>query len=379
METSFSNERKHWLDNIRWITILVVVVFHVFFYYNNIGDNEAIFQRLAANPAAEGEKASVTFAGIFQYSVYQWFMLLLFIVSGMCAKYTLKRKAMKEFLHSRVQKLLVPSTLGVITIHWIGGWCITSLKMSADSGIPGAVRFIISIASGIGGLWFCHVLLYACLVLALIKVIDKKNKLETAGEKSNLFAALVLYFVMWGSAQILNIPMVTTYRMGYYPMAFLLGYYVFTGEKLLAQLKKYGWICLAGGIIAGVFYEIKFYGTYYAEYPVLNNWLSLLHAWLTALGILGVAQVILDFENPFTRYMNKAGWGIYINHITLMILFNYFLRPVAADLPVTVIYILELIITLGASILFWELFRRVPVIRYVLYGIKGKKKEKADA
>ena len=35
--------------------------------------------------AIEGEKAKITFAGIFQYSVYQWFMLLLFVVSGICS------------------------------------------------------------------------------------------------------------------------------------------------------------------------------------------------------------------------------------------------------------------------------------------------------
>ncbi|WP_192846120.1 hypothetical protein [Anaerostipes sp. 494a] len=28
--------RKLYLDNIRWITILLVVIFHSFYYYNNI-------------------------------------------------------------------------------------------------------------------------------------------------------------------------------------------------------------------------------------------------------------------------------------------------------------------------------------------------------
>lgn len=382
METSVTSnsQRKFWLDNLRWITIILVVIFHIFYFYNNIGGDQApMFQRLEPNPAVEGGKATVTFAGIFQYSVYQWFMLLLFIVSGMCAKYTLRRKSVKEFLHGRVQKLLVPSTLGVLCVHWIAGWLETYMFLPADVEIPGFVKFFIAVASGIGGLWFCHVLIVASLILALIKTIDKNAKFEALCEKSNIFVAAGLYILMFGAAQILNIPMIATYRMAYFPLAFLLGYYVFTSEKLLAQLKKYGWICLITGIVAGVFYEIKFYGTYYAEYKVLNDWLSILHAWFTAIGILGVAQ-LLDFENPFTRYMNKAGWGIYINHITILIVFNYLIRGFAVALPVWVIYALELIVALAASIGLWEVLRRIPVLRYVLYGIRNPKakKEKID-
>lgn len=29
--------RKNYLDNIRWCTIILVVFFHVFFFFNNIG------------------------------------------------------------------------------------------------------------------------------------------------------------------------------------------------------------------------------------------------------------------------------------------------------------------------------------------------------
>ena len=68
--------RKNYLDNIRWITILVVVIFHIFFYYNNIGVT-SMFMGLADNPSVEGAAPTITFAGIYQYAVYQWFMLLL--------------------------------------------------------------------------------------------------------------------------------------------------------------------------------------------------------------------------------------------------------------------------------------------------------------
>ena len=52
--------RKHYLDNIRFLTIFFVVIFHVYFYYNNIG-TEAMFAGLKPYEGA------VTFAGIYQY------------------------------------------------------------------------------------------------------------------------------------------------------------------------------------------------------------------------------------------------------------------------------------------------------------------------
>ena len=29
--------RKHWIDNLRWVTVLLVLLYHVFYFYNNKG------------------------------------------------------------------------------------------------------------------------------------------------------------------------------------------------------------------------------------------------------------------------------------------------------------------------------------------------------
>ena len=29
--------RKHWIDNLRWVTVLSVLLYHVFYFYNNKG------------------------------------------------------------------------------------------------------------------------------------------------------------------------------------------------------------------------------------------------------------------------------------------------------------------------------------------------------
>ena len=109
--------RKHYLDNIRFLTIFFVVIFHVYFYYNNIG-TEAMFAGLIPYEGA------VTFAGIYQYFVYPWFMLLLFVVAGISARYALEKRTERQFLKERVDKILAPSTLGVLAFGWLGGYVI---------------------------------------------------------------------------------------------------------------------------------------------------------------------------------------------------------------------------------------------------------------
>lgn len=377
MEIHFSDKnhtRKLWIDNLRWITIILVVIFHAFFYYNNLGVEKPVFQGLEANPGPEGI-FNYTFAGIFQYAVYPWFMLLLFVLSGICAKFTLQKKTVREFIKSRTLKLLVPSTLGILTVQWISGY-LNLYQMATDDffAMPKLVKYVICVFSGTGALWFCQILYVASLLLALIKVIDKNGRFEKLCEKSNLSVAVLLYPVMTGAAQIFNIPVITTYRMAYYPLGFLLGYYVFSGEKLLAQLKKWGWIFLAGSAIAGFFYVRKFYGTYYGDYVVQNNWLSVLYAWLFVAGILGVAQNLLDFSNSFCGYISGASFGIYVNHIIVMQLTNILLKPaVAGGLSIIIVYIIEFIVAVTVSLLLWEFLKRIPVLGFVLYGIKKQK------
>ena len=29
--------RKHWMDNLRWVTVLLVLFYHVIYFYNNKG------------------------------------------------------------------------------------------------------------------------------------------------------------------------------------------------------------------------------------------------------------------------------------------------------------------------------------------------------
>ena len=62
------------------------------------------------------------------------------------------------------------------------------------------------------------------------------------------------------------------------------------------------------------------------KYSYLDRSLHTFDETVRFIGTDSLCYNILDFENKFSAYMNSAGWGIYINHITLMIVINYFLK-----------------------------------------------------
>lgn len=368
--------RKHYLDNIRFVTIVLVVIFHVFFYYNNIGV-KPLFMGL------EEYTGQVSAAGVFQYFVYPWFMLLLFIVSGMSARIALSRMDTKSFFKARVNKVLVPSTLGVLTFGVIGGYFLTIKNASTiPEDVPVFVKGIIAVLSGIGALWFCHVLFVGVILLILVRFIIRKCKKSDDGVCAwfakrctsgigFVITMVVVYFVFWGGSHILNMPMVTSYRNGIYLPAFLLGYYLFSEENVIAHCRN---MVLPFGILSvltGSFYIYRVYGLDYTSTEVLSRWDLNLYAMCMILFILGLFARFFDVSNGFTEYMKKRSFGIYVFHIPVMIVVNYLL--IGSHLPMIVIYMVELITALAGSLVLYEVVSRIPVFRYTILGIKKQR------
>ena len=63
--------RKTYIDNIRWMTVVAVVIYHVLYMFNGVVTSGVI-----------GPFAPVQYQDAFLYFIYPWFMLLLFVISG---------------------------------------------------------------------------------------------------------------------------------------------------------------------------------------------------------------------------------------------------------------------------------------------------------
>ena len=194
--------RKTYIDNIRWMTVVIVVIYHVIYMFNGVVTSGVI-----------GPFAPVQYQDAFQYFVYPWFMLLLFVISGMSARFYLNGHSEKEFLKSRTTKLLVPSTIGLFVFWWILGYynMLISGAFEKISAASKPLLYVIMAVSGTGVLWYIQLLWVVSLVLILVRKIEK-DRLYGLCEKVNLPVLLCLTPVIWGAAQIFNTPVIVVYR-----------------------------------------------------------------------------------------------------------------------------------------------------------------------
>ena len=351
--------RKSYLDNIRWFVILLVLVFHVVSIFCSCG--ALMSYNYPGIPALD----------VIGYMVYPWFMPCMFVVAGISARYALAKKSNAQFIKDRAARLLIPFISYLVLI----GPLAASLSFRVNrldevfSALPGVIVFLIRVLNGMGPSWFLLQLFVVSLLLVLVRRLDPADRLTLWAEKCNLGVLLLLFFPAWGAAQILYIAY--TFRVGLYLFLFLLGYYVFSQERVQLLLQKYCPLFLAVGIVLGIAQTYVSWGQPFQN--VVNHWLGMLFTWVMILAVLGGAGRWFDHSNRFTAYMTKRSYGLYYFHYVPMTYIAYWLTT-GLTLPYIWNYVLVLLLSLVASIALYEIFSRIPVVN-LLFGLKRKRKQ----
>lgn len=352
--------RKSYLDNIRWTTVILVLIYHVFYMFNGVGI-------LGGIPGA----ANIPAFDWIACMIYPWFMVLLFVIAGMSARYAFQKRTEMQFIKERAVKLLIPSTLGLFALHWITGYLNIKMGGGLDY-IPLALIYPISAVSGTGPLWFIQMLFIFSCILVLLRKMDKKDKIWTLCSRANLPVILLLFFLIFGAAQILNMPVLTMYRFGIYFVAFLIGYYILSHEEVLEIIEKVRIPMLCLSVIGAVLYLIRYGGSNFTDSDCLQSIMTNLYLWLVILAIIGCGRKYFNWENDFTKYMTRSSFGIYVLHYPVLIITCYILHYYT-NFPAIWKYVIAIVVGLIMTFIVNELIKRIPVLRYFVLGMKRKK------
>lgn len=359
--------RKSYLDNLRWVTVVLVVLYHVFYMYNAEG---------VAGTLGKITNLDVQYYDIYQYIVYPWFMLILFIVSGASARYALDKHTGKEFIKSRTTKLLIPVTVGLIAFQFIQGWINISFSGVTDNpDMPFVGKVLVCILSGVGVLWYLQMLWIFSLIIVLIKKIDK-DRFWNVCRKTPFWVLILIAGLVYGAGQILNTPVIVSYRFGLYFTGFLLGYFVFSHDEVIEVTKKYFWLFAAIAVGLCIAFCIVYFGWNYADNPVYRSPLFLLYAWFGSLAMIGGFAKFFDFETKFTKWMSSHSWGLYVFHyLGISAVALYLAKP--GLIPAWAAYLLSTVAGFALAYALYFVISRIPVYRWAVLGIT-KKKEKKD-
>lgn len=356
--------RKTYLDNIRWITVCLVVVYHVLFIFSTL------------TPLGLGTITETTYQDAVLYLLYPWFMLLLFVVSGMCARFYLQNHSDRTFRKARTTKLLVPSTLGLLVFGWVLGYVNTRIGGGFDSlkSVPALIRYLIMCLSGSGVLWYVQTLWLFSMVLIPVRRLEK-DRLWNLGGKMSLPGLLLLTIAVWGASRILNTPIIVVYRFGIYGLGFFLGYFIFSHDAVMDRLEK-AWMPLTvAAAVLGAAFTIRFWGQDYAGHAVLDTFLCNAFAWITVLAVLSFMKKWGNFENAFSKWMTRKSWGLYLFHYLPLAICAGFVYQSA--MPAVCKYLLTALAAFLGGFLLYEILSRIPFVRWSVCGIrKSREPEK---
>ncbi|HEX3933312.1 MAG TPA: acyltransferase family protein, partial [Puia sp.] len=153
--------RLLFIDNIRWVMIMLVLSMHAAVTYSGHGS------WYYKETAQLGTAQDVIFL-TYQVFLQSFFMGFLFFIAGYFVPGAYDKKGAGRFLRDRAYRLGLPSLLFIFVIQPVACYYAAGV-WDTDQGFWGAYqRYILHgrFLSGTGPLWFCVALLFFCLVYA---------------------------------------------------------------------------------------------------------------------------------------------------------------------------------------------------------------------
>ena len=78
-----------------------------------------------------------------------------------------------------------------------------------------------------------------------------------------------------------------------------------------------------------------------------------------------------NFENAFTRLMNRKAWGLYLFHYLPLAACAWYLH-LYTTLPPLAMYLLVGTAAFAGALILDEVIRRIPVLRWCVCGMGGR-------
>lgn len=344
--------RKHYLDNIRIIIILLLFPYHTFMIWNNFGTKFYIW----------GGNNNILSSLIVLVS--SWLMPVLFVIAGMSARYSLKKRNTKEFIMERIRKILIPFISGLILLIPFQTLYARKFFFDYNGGIIDNFKYFFTHFSDLNGydgmftfghLWFLlYLFIIALVTLLVIKKISFDN-VDSKINKVNIFEIILLFIPIFIAYHIGNFGGQST---GKYILLYLLGYYLFSDE-FIKKILNYKTIILSlfftsQIILIILYFKYNYYGDLFVNFV----------GWLGILSCMIIGKLFLNKENKITNYLKKASFPIYILHQTILVIIGYYTLMMIDNifLQISTIIFGSFIVT----ILVYEIISKIPILKKII-------------
>lgn len=348
--------RKHYIDNLRNLTILLLFPVHTFMIWNDFGSKFYIWQ---------GENRLLSTLIVL---VNPWFMPLLFILAGISARYALDKRSNREFIVQRVHKLLLPFVCGMLFSVPFQTLFARRFFDAYDGGILEHWKYFYSHLTDFSGydgafspghLWFILFLFLISMLLMIVFCFVPYQRTVIKVGKMPIWGVLGLFIPVWLMYYLGNFG---GFSIGKDFALFLLGYYFFSNDAVMDTIEKHiKWLAVLWGIgtiaLGVLYYQFSYYG---------DLWINFI-GWVSILILLVSGKRFLNKSTRFTNYFNRASYPIYILHQSILVALAYAVLRIC-----DVFWVQVFSICIGSfllTVLVYHLIRKIPVVRKMI-GIK---------
>jgi glucans biosynthesis protein C len=384
MTNTLATDRRHDLDWLRFIAILILLFFHTGMLFNIWG------WHIKNNETSPG----FTYWMIW---LHQWRMPLLLFISGAGTYIALGRRTPGQYARERFKRLFIPLAFGMFVIVPPQ---IYFEHINEYEGYADFYRTVFNFVPYPQGsfswhhLWFIlYLFLYSLIALPFLVFLRSPRSLafrEHSGKFLSSPAGILLVpSVLILLTQIVLRPYFESQTHAllddwayfvFYLCFFLFGMICYSNRNLwesIGQNRKHL-------LVAAIFSLILFYLTFFHFQKVIQlpwsidtvdtifNVSAIFVSWFCVITVIGYGQYYLNKPHPWLRHVNEGTYPFYILHQTVIIALGYYI----CQLPwsISAKFWTVILLTLVSCLTIYFLLIRPFRIMRLLFGMKIAKR-----
>jgi glucans biosynthesis protein C len=387
------NTRLYFADWIRIIVVLSLIPFHTALSYSGYGDVYVYDPRAIDYYLGNTDIPGISSLPFDLYISFldNFFMHLLFFVSGLGSYFALQKRTAGEYVKERFLKLFLPLAVSIVTVIPVISY-IRNINLYGfkDSYIDFFPQFFNGIRGSFEGanlewahLWFLIYLFVISLICLPLFLFMKKpavrEKLSGISHTGIILLPLALILPLeallrptWPGFQNLYDDWA---NLTNYMLFFTCGYAAGCIPKLLEKLKKYGIQILLAGFAAYIckelFYEFFAFERGYNLYSIIAIILRNISAYLFVAGFTGIAYKYLKRQSITLAYLTGSSYTVYIFHFIPVTIITYLL--LGSSLHYYIRFLTAVLVSVPVLFVIYEIIKRVPGVRF-LFAVKKPSK-----
>jgi surface polysaccharide O-acyltransferase-like enzyme len=384
MQPAAANQstRLFFLDWVRIIAFLVLILYHVGMYY------------VTWDWHVKSQFASDTLEPYMNLSS-PWRLGLLFLVSGVASSFMLARLPAARFARQRSARLLVPLLFGMLVIvppqsyfevveklGYAGGY--GDFMRLYLAGYPGFCREDCLILPTWNHLWFvAYLWVYAMLLAVIVAVLGARFD-TLARRVGNLLAGWKLVALPAAVLALAHLTLHSRFPQTHalvddwfnhalYLFLFLLGALLARATRAWVHFEAQRWaalgIALTSWAALTIWYSLPDTVVPKSFLDTVRSAMHVVYAlctWSAIVAACGFAHRHLQFDSPARRYLTEAVFPLYILHQTLIVSLAHALKPLQRPPGLEACLLVVLTVTLSFGV--FEVVRRSALLR-PLFGL----------